>query len=318
MENTQVKYTVIIPVFNEESVIDSCWKRITAVMKSLNEPYEIIFVNDGSQDNSNVLLTQLCAQDKQVQLIRFSRNFGHQAAITAGMDYARGDAIIVIDADLQDPPEIIPLMVEKWKAGFHVVYGKRKKRAGETVFKKVTAKVYYRLLRFLTDIEIPVDTGDFRLIDRRVADALKRLPEKNRYVRGLISWLGFKQTAVEFDRDNRLAGKTKYPIQKMLKFATDGITSFSAKPLKLATVSGLLASGLSFCYLLWVVYLKIFTDATIKGWSSLIAVNLFFFGFILIVLGIFGEYIGRIYNETQNRPLYIVAEYTKVTAPDFQ
>ena len=316
MESKQVKYTVIIPVYNEERVIDICWKRVTAVMKSLNEPYEIIFVNDGSRDNSKQLLTDLSELDYHIHIICFSRNFGHQVAITAGMDHAKGDAIIVIDADLQDPPEIIPQMISKWKQGFHVVYGKRKKRTGETLFKKVTAKVFYRLLRFLTDIEIPLDTGDFRLIDRKVCEALKHLPEKNRYIRGLISWLGFKQTFIEFVREERLAGETKYPLGKMLKFAADGVTSFSAKPLKLATVSGLLVSAVSFCYLTYVFYLKIFTDKTIVGWSSLMAVNLFFYGFILIILGIFGEYIGRIYNENQNRPLYIIDEYINFTKSD--
>jgi len=318
MEDKQVKYSVIVPVYNEELVIDTCWKRLTAVMKSLNEPYEIIFVNDGSRDNSKQLLTDLGKRDHHIHIISFSRNFGHQAAITAGMDHAKGQAIIVIDADLQDPPELIPQMINKWKQGFHVVYGKRSKRTGETIFKRFTAKLFYRLLRFLTDIEIPVDTGDFRLIDRKVSDALKRLPEKNRYIRGLISWLGFKQTSVEFVREERLAGETKYPLCKMLKFAIDGITSFSSKPRKLATVSGLILSGFSFCYLLYVLYLKLFTDKTIVGWSSLMAVNLFFYGFMLIILGIFGEYIGRIYNETQNRPLYVVDEYITFTKFDHE
>jgi len=307
----QPKYSIIVPVYNEEPVIHSCWKRLSAVMKALKEPYEIIFVNDGSQDRSKPILSHLAEQDAHIRLINLSRNFGHQAAITAGMDRAQGQAIIVIDADLQDPPELIPQMINQWKQGFQVVYGKRRQRSGETFFKKITAKLFYRLLRFLTDIEIPVDTGDFRLIDRQVCDALKRLPEKNRYIRGLISWLGFKQTSVEFVREERLAGKTKYSLRKMLKLATDGITSFSAKPLKLATISGLLLSGISFGYLLYVFYLKLLTAKTIIGWASLMAVNLFFYGFILIILGIFGEYIGRIFNETQNRPLYIVDEDTR-------
>jgi glycosyltransferase involved in cell wall biosynthesis len=277
-------------------------------MQELQQNYEIVFVNDGSKDQSKAILGRLSQQDHHLRIINFSRNFGHQAAISAGMDHARGKAIVVIDADLQDPPEVIPHMIQKWQEGYQVVYGKRKKRAGETFFKKITAKMYYRLLAYLTDIDIPMDTGDFRLIDRKVCDALKQLPEKNRYVRGLISWLGFRQTAVEFSRASRFAGETKYPLRKMLKFATDGITSFSAKPLKLATVSGSVVSGLSFLYLTYVFYLKLFTDATIKGWTSLIAVNLFFFGFILVILGIFGEYIGRIYNESQNRPLYVVDE----------
>lgn len=311
MENRYNKFSIVIPVFNEEKVIEFCWTRVNAVMKRLNEPYEIIFVNDGSHDKSLEILSQLALKDNNIHIISFSRNFGHQSAISAGMDFANGDAIVVIDADLQDPPEVIPFMVEKWEEGYQVVYGKRKKRAGETIFKKLTAKVFYRILRFLTDVEIPLDTGDFRLIDKKVQNALKELPEKNRYIRGLISWLGFRQTSIEFDRNKRIAGETKYPFHKMLKFAIDGITSFSAKPLKLATISGLLISSFGFGFLIYVFYLKIFTNETIQGWSSLIAVNLFFFGFILIILGILGEYIGRIYSESQNRPLYIVDEHIR-------
>jgi dolichol-phosphate mannosyltransferase len=224
------------------------------------------------------------------------------------MDYARGEAVVVIDADLQDPPELILEMIEKWKQGFDVVYAKRTKRKGETYFKKQTAAMFYRFLRAMTDIDIPLDTGDFRLLDRKVCDQMNSIQEKNRFVRGLVSWVGFKQIAVEYERDERLAGESKYPLKKMLKLSMDGITSFSYKPLKLASYAGVTLSGIGFIYLLVVMYLKLFTDSTITGWSSLIVIQLFFSGIILIILGMIGEYIGRIYDETKNRPLYIVRE----------
>lgn len=301
-----VRYSVVVPVYNEEEVILESCKRLKKVLDSLHETYEIIFVNDGSKDKTAAIINELCEMDKKLKLINFSRNFGHQIAVTAGMDFAEGDAIVVIDADLQDPPEVIPKMIEKWKEGFEVVYGKRLERKGETYFKKVTAKVFYRFLKKMTDVDIPVDTGDFRLIDRKVCDALKQVNERNRYVRGLISWLGFKQTGVEFTRDKRYAGETKYPLKKMLKFAFDAIASFSYKPLKLASYTGMLLSLFSFAYLIVVIYLRLFTDITYPGWASILAVNLFFNGIILIILGIIGEYIGRIFDEAKGRPLYII------------
>jgi polyisoprenyl-phosphate glycosyltransferase len=224
------------------------------------------------------------------------------------MDYATGDAIVIIDADLQDPPQVILEMIKKWKEGYEVVYGKRIKRIGDSFFKKITARLFYRTLKSMTNVDIPVDTGDFRLIDRKVCNALKSITERNRYVRGLVSWVGFKQIGVEFIREERFAGETKYPFRKMLKFASDAITSFSYKPLKLATFAGLTISLFSFLFLLFVVFEKLFTDLTIPGWSSLIAINLFFNGIILIILGIIGEYIGRIYDESKKRPLYLVSE----------
>lgn len=277
-------------------------------MNSTNESYEIIFVNDGSRDKTGFLINEIIATDKNIRLLNFSRNFGHQAAITAGMDYATGKAIVVMDGDLQDPPEVMLPMFERWKEGYDVVYGKRIIRKGETLFKKITASIFYRTLNAMTDVEIPVDVGDFRLIDRKVCDALKSLPERNRYVRGLVSWLGFTQTAVEFVREERFAGKTKYSLKKMIKFAIDAITSFSYKPLKIATVMGLVISSLSFLYLAFVLFQAIFTTWAIAGWSSLIAVNLFFNGVILIILGIIGEYIGRIYDEAKARPIYVISD----------
>ncbi|KRD91541.1 glycosyltransferase [Bacillus sp. Root147] len=303
-----VKYSIVVPVYNEEEVIHETYRRLTEVMRSTKEAYELLFVNDGSRDRTAEIIKAYSEQDPAVVLLDFARNFGHQIAITAGMDYARGEAVVVIDADLQDPPELILEMIEKWKQGFDVVYAKRTKRKGETYFKKQTAAMFYRFLRAMTDIDIPLDTGDFRLLDRKVCNQMNSIQEKNRFVRGLVSWVGFKQIAVEYERDERLAGESKYPLKKMLKLSMDGITSFSYKPLKLASYAGVTLSGIGFIYLLVVLYLKLFTDSTITGWSSLIVIQLFFSGIILIILGMIGEYIGRIYDETKNRPLYIVRE----------
>lgn len=301
--------SVIVPMYNEESVMNETYKRLTKVMQDFNKSYEIIFINDGSKDKTKSILDEICKQDNRVKMIDFARNFGHQTAITAGMDYAAGECMVIIDGDLQDPPELIPDMIKLWESGYDVVYGKRKSRKGETLFKKITAKAFYRILRSMTDVSIPVDTGDFRLIDRKVCEALKQLPEKNRYVRGLMSWVGFKQTAIEFERKERFAGETKYPFKKMLKLATDGIISFSYKPLKIASYLGTIMSGVSFLYLIFILIQKIFAPTTVQpGWASLIAVILFFNGIVLLMLGIIGEYIGRIYEEVKGRPLYIISE----------
>lgn len=305
----QVRYSIIIPMFNEEAVIQETYRRIKKVMGATGEPYELIFVNDGSTDNCAQMIEEYSYWDESVKLIDLSRNFGHQVAITAGMDYALGDAVVIIDADLQDPPELIPEMIAEWKQGYQVVYAKRIKRNGESLFKKWSASLFYRVLRYSTDISIPVDTGDFRLMDRRVCDELKRLPEKNRFVRGLVSWVGFRQKAIEYEREERLAGETKYPFRRMLKLSLDGITSFSYKPLKLAGVLGALLSASGFLYLMYVLYLVLFTDAAVKGWASMIGITLTFNGFVLLMLGILGEYVGRIYDESKGRPLYIVQEF---------
>ena len=301
-------FSVVVPVYNEQEVIGESYKRLKAVMDSCGEQYEIIFINDGSRDRSPDMIKDICENDKNMKLISFSRNFGHQTAITAGMDKASGDAVIVIDADLQDPPEVIVRMIGKWREGYAVVYGKRTKRKGETAFKKITARIFYRTLNALTDVDIPVDAGDFRLIDRRVCEALKTLPERNRYVRGLVSWVGFRQTAVEYVREERFAGETKYPLKKMLRFAGDAVTSFSNKPLKISMVVGTILSVLSFIYMIVVILQKIFSDAVISGWASMMAVSLFFNGVTLIMLGIIGGYIGRIYDEAKARPIYIIDE----------
>lgn len=302
----EILCSVVVPLFNEELVVIESYKRLKEVMDGVKEPYEIIFVNDGSRDKTAEIVSELCDKDKNIKLIDFSRNFGHQIAITAGMDHSKGSSIVVIDGDLQDPPEIIPEMIEKWIEGYDVVYGKRIKREGETFFKKFTAGVFYRILRKLTDIEIPVDTGDFRLIDRKVCDSLKQINERNRYVRGLISWLGFKQTGVEYTRSERFAGETKYPLKKMIKFALDAITSFSFKPLKLSYYIGFGLSFGSVFYCIWLIFIKLFTTKPISSFGLFMSINLFVDGVLFIILGIIGEYVGRIYDETKNRPLYVV------------
>lgn len=303
-----VKYSIVVPVFNEELVIKESYRRLKAVMDRTQEKYELIFVNDGSRDRTSEMIEQICMDDASVKFLSFSRNFGHQIAISAGMDYASGQAVVVIDADLQDPPELILTMIEKWKEGYDVVYAKRMERKGETKFKLWTAALFYRLLRSMTDVDIPVDTGDFRLIDRKVCDTMKSIKEKSRFVRGLISWVGFRQIAVEYVREERFAGETKYPLKKMLKLSLDAMTSFSYKPLKLASIIGYVVSVVSFLYLLYSLYLKLFTNSTEPGWTSIVTISLFFNGIILIILGIVGEYIGRIYDEVKNRPLYIVGQ----------
>jgi len=301
-------YSIIVPLYNEEEVIEECHKRLSETMESCGGLYEIIFVNDGSRDRTMEIARDIAGADSHIKIISFSRNFGHQNAITAGMNRAAGKAVVVIDADLQDPPYVIPDMIAKWKEGYEVVYGKRVERKGETAFKKGSAKGFYRFMNMLSDVNIPADAGDFRLLDRKVIEALKTLPERNRYVRGLVSWVGFKQTAVEYVREGRFAGKTKYPLRKMLKFATDGVASFSYKPLKISTVIGVILAICSFAYLIYVLYLRLFTDATVSGWASLAVISLFFNGVVLIILGIIGEYIGRIYDEAKGRPLYIIGE----------
>ena len=307
MEN--IVCSVIVPMFNEEEVLGETCRRLRHVMDESGERYEIVFINDGSRDKTADMLRAVCQEDKRMKLIDFSRNFGHQCAITAGMDFAGGQCMVIIDGDLQDPPELIPGMIALWRSGYDIVYGKRTSREGDSFLKKLTAKLFYRILRAMTDVDIPVDTGDFRLIDRSVADALKQLPERNRYVRGLMGWVGFKQTAIEFERSERFAGTTKYPLRKMLKLAMDGIMSFSFKPLRIATWLGSIISAGSFLYLISVLIQRLFLpDSAQPGWASLIAATLFLNGITLLILGIMGEYIGRIYDEVKNRPLYILRD----------
>lgn len=300
--------SVVVPMYNEEEVIEATYRRLKAALDSLGETYEIVFVNDGSRDRTSDIVRALCDADRSVKLLDFSRNFGHQIAVTAGMDHSSGRAVVLIDADLQDPPELIPQMVAKWRAGYDVVYGRRTERKGESWFKKTTAALFYRMLRSMTSVSIPLDTGDFRLMDRKVCDALGEMRERSRFIRGMVSWAGFRQTSVDYSRDERFAGETKYPLRKMLRLSLDAMTSFSTKPLKLATVLGFLLSASGFIYLFVVLYQRFFTDTTMQGWTSLIVINLLFNGITLLLLGVLGEYIGRIYEEARKRPLYLVAD----------
>lgn len=308
-------YSVVVPLYNEEPVIHESYRRLKEVMDSTKESYEIIFINDGSEDCTRDKVENICKEDEKIKLVNFSRNFGHQAAITAGMDVAIGKAIVVIDADLQDPPEVIVEMIKKWKNGYEVVYAKRAKREGESFFKKFTASMFYRVLKNITSIDIPVDTGDFRLIDRKVCDALISLPEKNRYVRGLVSWVGYKQTAVEFVRQERFAGETKYSLKKMMKLALDGITSFSYKPLTIATYLGGIIFFIGIIGLIVGMVNSAINHTSMLSLGTLLTINLIMFGLIFFSIGIMGQYIGRIFDESKNRPMYIIEDtinYKKV------
>jgi dolichol-phosphate mannosyltransferase len=300
--------SVVVPVFNESDVIETFFARATSALAAIPDcDYELIFVDDGSRDDSYRKLSAMAAGDARVRLIKFSRNFGHQIAITAGIDYARGDCVVVIDADLQDPPEVIAEMVNKWREGFDVVYGRRAERPGETRMKLATAAMFYRLLRRIAKIDIPVDVGDFRLMSRRATDELKKLREKDRFVRGLVTWIGFRQGGVTYGRDKRYAGETKYTYGKMFKFALDGIASFSTVPLKMATWLGYLASACAFVYLLSVFVQKA-VGITVEGWATVMVSMLFLGGVQLICLGIIGEYLGRVFNEIKQRPIYVIEE----------
>lgn len=300
-----IKYSVIIPMYNEEEVILESYRRLDNVMRPLGEEYELIFVNDGSRDRTMEIMLDVAKKDPHVKIVDFARNFGHQTAVTAGMKYSSGDAVVIIDADLQDPPELIPGMIEKWKEGYEVVYGKRLKREGETKFKLVTAKAFYKLINSLSGNMIPMDTGDFRLIDRAVVDAMNSMPEHNRFLRGMGSWVGFRQYAYEYKRDERWAGTTKYPLKKMIKLAKDGIISFSSKPLELLSVWGCVSIGVCFLWLLVLIILAI-CSVFFRQWQLIVAFMGIFAGIILIGMGILGEYIGRIYDEAKGRPLYTV------------
>jgi dolichol-phosphate mannosyltransferase len=302
------KISIVVPMYFEELVAEECYKRISEVMVNNKYNYEIIFINDGSTDKTLPILKDIAEVDSNVKVIGFSRNFGHQTAVTAGIFNATGDAVVIIDADLQDPPELIVDMVNKWQEGYEVVYAKRRKRDGETWFKLITAKYFYKFLASMSDIEIPKDTGDFRLIDRTVVEALKNMPERNRFVRGMVSWIGFNQTYIEYDRSERFAGTTKYPLKKMLKFASDGIVAFSSRPLKVVSLIGTITIMISFIMLVYSILVKLFGGRTEPGWTSLMVVITLFSGVQLLSLGIIGEYIARIYDESKNRPLYIVKE----------
>ena len=300
--------SVVVPVYNEEAVLGQTVARLTAVLEKLGEPYELIFVDDGSADRTPDLLAGYAEADGRIRVLNFSRNFGHQAAITAGVDQAQGEAVVVIDADLQDPPELIPAMVAKWREGYDVVYGQRLRREGETFFKKVSAAAFYRLLHWMTSVDIPLDTGDFRRISRRVADTLRGLKESHPFVRGLVAWVGFRQVALPFERQERQAGETKYTLKRMANLALAGLLSFSSLPLRLASYLGMLVAGIGFLAAGYVLYLKVFTRVTYPGWTSLMVVLLVIGGLQLLVLGIIGEYIRIIHDEARGRPRYILKE----------
>lgn len=304
----KIDYSIIIPVFNEENVLPETYRRLKQIMGRSGGKYEFLFVDDGSKDASAQIIKELSKKDPTVRFIRFSKNFGQQAAMSAGLDFASGKAIVFIDADLQDPPETILEMMEKWKEGYEVVYGKRIERKGESFFKKMTAVLFYRILRRLTREEIPADVGDFRLIDRKVGDVLRGLRENNRYMRGLMSWVGFNQVEVEYVREERWAGVTKYSFRKMLKLSLDAMTSFSYKPLKLASYMGIILTVFSFFYLIVLLSFKWLTTKIVSGVFILLGITFFFDGIILMALGIIGEYIARTHEESKQRPLYIVAE----------
>ena len=299
----------IVPCFNEEKVILETLKRIREVSIKLNKfNWELILIDDGSRDNTKKIIKEIKHYPLKLILLSFSRNFGHQQAVQAGLDNCSGSASIIIDADLQDPPEIAKLMIEKWEKGYQVVYGQRTMRRKENFFKKFTAFIFYRLLNFFSGVKIPLDTGDFRLIDRTVIEALKNFPEKGRFMRGLIAWIGFNQISVRYIRDPRFAGTTKYSLKKMLSFAIEGLTNFSRKPLRLATFTGFLFSLFSFIGMAYVLYVRLFTQSWVAGWAAICMTILLSSGIQLIFIGLLGEYIGNIFFETKNRPLYIIEE----------
>ena len=304
------KISVVIPMYYEEAVAEECYRRMKSVLDALADyTHEIIFVNDGSKDKTFAILKAIAEKDTCVKILSFSRNFGHQAAVTAGLKHVSGDVVLIIDADLQDPPELLPAMLKLWENGSDVVYGKRKSRDGESAFKLFTAKAFYSVLNGLSDVEIPKDTGDFRLVDRAVVDTVNALPEHNKFLRGLFSWVGYTQTPFEYERKERFAGSTKYPLKKMLKLASDGIISFSTKPLKLVGALGLFSLFLSFLILIYALVSFAFSlGGPAPGWTSIMVALTFFSGIIMLSLWILSEYVARIYDETKNRPQYIIKE----------
>jgi len=301
--------SIVVPCYNEEAVLGELHRRLISVVDQVSgSDCEIVYVDDGSDDQTASMLRQLQSDEPRVRVVSLSRNFGHQLAVTAGLEHATGDAVVIIDADLQDPPEVIPEMIARWRDGYQVVYGLRAKRAGETTFKLWTAKAFYRLINRVSEVEIPLDVGDFRLIDRQVVDVLLAMPERDRFLRGMISWVGFRQVAVIYERAARHAGVTKYPLMKMLRFAVDSVISFSFAPLRLAIWVGFAAITAAVAGIVYALIIRIYTTTWVRGWASIFTAVLFLGGVQLITLGIVGEYVGRIYAEVKLRPLYIVRE----------
>ncbi len=303
-----VTYSIIAPIYNEFENIPNLYKRVRDVMDSANEPWELVLVDDGSSDGSTERIRELAQQHKNVRPVIFARNFGHQIAVTAGLDYARGKAIVIIDADLQDPPEVILELIEKWKEGYEVVYAVRSEREGESWFKLLTASLFYRLIYRITDVKIPLDTGDFRLLDRKIVNVMNSMREKHRFLRGKSSWIGFKQIGVQYKRAARTAGVTKYPLKKMLKLALNAITGFSYFPLQVATYFGFFSAGLAILAIPIVAALRLAGSQFFEGQTTTLISVLFLGGVQLISLGILGEYIGRIYDEVKGRPLYVARD----------
>ncbi len=302
------KISIVIPAYNEEEVLNKLIERLAILINNTPKyEFEVIFVNDGSQDKTLEILEEIAQKEKRLKILSFSRNFGHQAAVTAGIKYVTGDAVVIIDADLQDPPELIPQMIELWEQGNEVIYGKRKKRKGESAFKLLSAKMFYKTLNALSDVEIPKDTGDFRLVDRKVIDVINQMPEHNKFLRGLFSWVGFKQYAFEYERQERKAGKTKYPFKKMKKLASDGIISFSTKPLKMLGGIGILSIIISIGILIYsLISYALKLNNLAPGWTSIMVTVTFLGGIQLLSVWIMSEYIARIYDETKQRPEYII------------
>ncbi|MCB0197847.1 MAG: glycosyltransferase family 2 protein [Anaerolineae bacterium] len=303
---SEIFYSIVAPCWNEEATLPELHRRISQVMEALEEPWELVLINDGSTDNTSQVMQNLHETDPHVHYIEFARNFGHQIAVTAGMDYAQGKVVILIDSDLQDPPELILKMLDKWREGYKVVYAIRSERKGETWFKLFTAQLFYRLIYRITDVNIPLDTGDFRLMDRQVVDQMKAMKEHHRFIRGMTSWVGFEQTGVEYVREERFAGETKYPLRKMIRLAITAITGFSIFPLQLATFVGFATAILSAIFIIFVIIARLSGYQSFEGQATTLVMVLFLGGIQLISLGIIGEYLGRIYDEVRGRPLYVV------------
>jgi dolichol-phosphate mannosyltransferase len=309
--------SIVVPCYNEEAVLGELHRRLVSVLEQVGgSGGEIVYVDDGSADQTSSMLRQLQHDEPRVRVVSLSRNFGHQIAVTAGLEHSSGDAVVIIDADLQDPPEVIPEMLARWQDGYQVVYGLRARRAGETTFKLWTAKAFYRLINRVSEVEIPLDVGDFRLIDRQVVDVLLAMPERDRFLRGMISWVGFRQVAVIYDRAARHAGETKYSLVKMLRFAVDSVISFSFAPLRLAIWVGFAAIIAAVAGIVYALIIRIYTTTWVRGWASIFTAVLFLGGVQLVTLGIVGEYVGRIYAEVKLRPLYVVRERLGFEATD--
>jgi dolichol-phosphate mannosyltransferase len=311
-----VLLSLVIPVFNEEATLDALFTTLRERLTALAISHEVVLIDDGSRDRTGEMIAEMTRRDPRFRSVHFSRNFGHQAAVTAGLHFARGSAVIVMDADLQDPPQLLASMIERWREGYHVVYAQRVKRHAEGVFKRGVAFIYYRLLQRLTDVDIPADTGDFCLMDRRVVDLLNRMPERNRYLRGLRAWLGFRQTAVQFERPPRYAGEPKYTFWKSLALGVNGIVAFSKVPLRLATYLGVVASATSIVLAAWAFYQRLVGGDTVRGWASTLVVILLLGGAQLLMIGVVGEYLSRIYDEVKQRPMYVIGELRGFDGPD--